>query len=253
MTLLDILQKNKKDIIFFDIETTGLNVDSDRIVELAAIKYTADEGMMVKHETIDLLLNPEIQISTEASAIHGFTNEGLKDKPTFKDYSTMLFCFFSKNNPIIAGFNHVAFDIPLLVNEFARAGLEFQGTHFVDILNIFKIKERRTLEDTYRFYLKSDMEYAHNALADTTATIEVFLKQIEIYNLGETIDDLQAASGLEGLVDFAGKLKKDGDDIVYNFGKNAGKKVLDYPDYAKWMLANDFPEDTKRHLRKITK
>lgn len=248
--------KTDKPLIFFDLETTGLDVSKDRIVEIAVVKIIGNE----EHGVMNNLLNPGIPISLEATAIHGITNEMVKDKPTFKDMVVDYYNVFSGCD--LAGFNQVSFDVPILSEEFARCGYMFpdQDTKFVDVKTIFHKKEERTLSAAVKFYCNkvyaNGHTDAHNALADVKATIDVFKSMKSIYmDLPNTTEELHnyCFEGRE-LVDFAGKLtKNEQGEIIFNFGKYFGKnkRVVDDLAYAKWMLNADFPSNTKWHLERI--
>lgn len=240
--------KLSRPVCVFDLETTGVNTSKDRIVELAIIKLFPDGERIEKHS----YLNPEMPIPAEASAVHGITDEVVKDQPTFRQISKALLEFISDCD--FLGYNCLRFDVPLLVEEFYRAKLPhpFAGAKVIDAFRIFCRKEERTLSAALKFYCGEELEDAHSAHADTDATLRVLLGQLERYSdLGDEVDGLADFCGEEGLVDYSRKiLLKDG-VYLYNFGKHKGKPVTEEIGYAKWMLKGDFPEDTKAHLQRI--
>lgn len=242
------------DLCVFDIESTGLDISEDRIVELSILKITPDG----KEESLTLRLNPEIPISKESSEIHGIMLEDVKDCPTFKEASEQIAAFIGTAD--LAGFNSNKFDIPLLAEEFLRAEHDFDmcNRKFVDVQNIFHKMEQRTLVAAYRFYCDKDLTDAHSADADVKATFEVLKAQLEKYkDLENNIDFLAEFSSNDKLrrADFAGRLvrNKKG-EIIYNFGKHKGKTVEDVhkteAGYYGWMMNGNFPRYTKSVLKK---
>jgi DNA polymerase-3 subunit epsilon len=240
--------KLSRPLIVFDLETTGVNTSKDRIVELAIIKLFPN-GERIEKQT---LLNPGIPIPAEASAVHGITDEAVKDKPSFRQISKSLLAFISGCD--FLGYNCIRFDVPLLIEEFYRTGLQhpFAEAKCIDAFRIFCRKEERTLSAALKFYCREELKEAHSAHADTDATLRVLLGQLEHYDdLCKEVEGLSGYCQEEGFVDYNQKiLLKDG-EYLYNFGKHKGRRVLDETTYAQWMLKNDFPEDTKAHLRKI--
>lgn len=258
--------KIKRPIIFFDLETTGINVASDRIVEISLIKIFPN----LEEERKTILVNPEIPIPQEVIEIHGITNEDVKDKPTFKEIAKSLAKFFEGSD--ISGFNCNKFDVPLLVEEFLRVGVEFDiNKHkVIDVQTIFHKMEKRTLAAAYKFYCDKELINAHSAEADTEATFEVLKAQLERYdgtdyidNKGNAekidwtdVDNLSKFSSLALHVDFAGRIvfNNKGEE-VFNFGKHKGKRVVDIlknePSYYNWMMNGDFPLYTKKILTNI--
>ncbi|MDB5032380.1 3'-5' exonuclease [Mucilaginibacter sp.] len=255
-------------LAFFDLEATGINIGADRIVEISVIKLHPDGSEDVKTWRI----NPEMPIPIESSLIHGIYDEHIKDEPTFKAIAPLVAQFI--DNSDLAGFNSNKFDIPMLMEEFLRAGVLFDldNRHFVDVQNIFHQMEQRTLKAAYQFYCSKDIINAHSAEADTRATMEVLLAQIERYENQEWEDkkgnkSIPVVNHVEGLhkftnlnrpVDFAGRLAfNDEGEEVFNFGKHKGKKVEDIfnvePSYYSWMMQGDFPLYTKRKLEGIYK
>lgn len=256
----------KRPIIFFDLETTGINVASDKIVEISLIKIYPN----LEEERKTFLVNPEIPIPEEVIAIHGITNEDVKDKPTFKEIAKNLVKFFEGSD--IGGFNCNKFDVPLLVEEFLRVGVEFdiQRHNIIDVQTIFHKMEKRTLAAAYKFYCKKDLVNAHSAEADTEATYEVFKAQLEMYDGQKYVDnrgnveevdwtDVEALSKFSAqanFVDFAGRIVfNDKGEEVFNFGKHKGKKVTEIlekePSYYNWIMNGDFPLFTKKILTNI--
>lgn len=237
-------------IVFLDLETTGTDLVADRVVQICLLKMLPDSS----EEARTRLINPGIPIPKEATDIHGITGADVKDQPRFRDIANALYDFLGGCD--LAGYNSNAFDIPFLVEEFARCGIEFpqEGTRLIDVCTIFKRKEERTLSAAYKFYCGKILEHAHNAEADVRATYEVFRAQQERYNdIGAlTIEQLHTFCLPGNMVDFARYLVRNNKgEIVFNFGKYKGKPVAQHPDYARWMLENDFPEGTKRVLRKV--
>ncbi len=256
----------KKPIAFFDIESTGVNVASDRIVEISVLKINPDNTEEIKTKRI----NPGIPIPIESSLIHGIYDEDIKDEPSFKQIAKGLATFL--DNCDLAGYNSNKFDIPLLMEEFLRAEVDFDISKrkFVDVQNIFHQMEQRTLKAAYRFYCNKELENAHSAEADIRATYEVLLGQIERYADAEHIDkkgnvtkpvvnDVEALhqfTQLQKNVDFAGTLVYNDQGVeVFNFGKHKGKPVADVfkaePSYYDWMMNGVFPLYTKKKLTEL--
>lgn len=234
-------------IIFFDLETTGTNITRDRIVELSYLKIYPDGTKDEKCRRI----NPEMHIPEASTAVHHITDQDVADAPTFRQISKALLEIFDGCD--IAGYNSNKFDVPLLMEEFSRAGLTFEiaGRRFIDVQNIFHKMEQRTLVAAYRFYCGGDLENAHSAMADTRATYEVLLGQLERYpDLQNDVDYLARFSASGRNVDLAGRIVlDDNDDEVFNFGKHKGHKVKDVlrrePSFFDWMMQGDFPKNTK--------
>jgi DNA polymerase-3 subunit epsilon len=243
----------KNPIVFFDLETTGINIVTDRIVEISILKVLVDG----REESKTFKVNPEMPIPPQTTAIHGITDEDVKDCPTFKELAKTLANFMDKCD--IGGFNSNKFDIPLLAEEFLRAGVEidFSKRKFVDVQTIFHKMEKRTLEAAYRFYCDKSLENAHSAHADTMATYEVLKAQLERYpDLKNDIDFLSEFSSHNKNVDFAGRIIfNEKNEEVFNFGKYKGRKVEDVFDtdtgYYGWMMNGDFPLHTKNVLTAI--
>lgn len=234
-------------IIFFDLETTGTNIMRDRIVELSVIKVYPDGTEESKTRRI----NPEMHIPEASTAVHRISDEDVKDCPTFRQIAKSLHSYFEGCD--IAGYNSNKFDVPLLIEEFARAGLNFDvnGRKFVDVQNIFHKMEQRTLVAAYRFYCGKELEDAHSALADTRATYEVLLGQLDRYSeLENNVDALSEFSRSGRSLDLAGRiLLDDNEQAVFGFGKHKGMKVKEVfsrePSFYFWMMQGDFPKNTK--------
>ena len=244
----------KRPLAIFDLETTGLNITKDRIVEIAVIKINVDGS----EENFCKRVNPEIPIPLETSLIHGIYDEDVKDLDNFASIADELVDFLGDAD--LGGYNSNRFDIPVLSEELLRVGNNFDVSNrkFVDVQNIFHKMEQRTLAAAYQFYCHKTIENAHNALADTTATWEVLKAQLERYeNLEGDIDFLSNFSKGSNLnlIDFAGRLAyNENGDAIYNFGKNKGKLIEDIaksePGYYGWMLDADFPLNTKQCLKR---
>lgn len=245
----------ERPLVIFDLEATGLNISIDRIVEIAMIKVNVDGS----EESFTARVNPEKTIPPEVIAIHGITNEDVKDCPTFKDLVPKITAFIVDSD--LGGYNSSKFDIPLLAEELLRAGSDFDMANrkFVDVQNIFHKKEQRTLAAAYQFYCQSEIENAHNALADTEATWNVLKAQLEKYpDLESNVEFLADFSkyGNLNILDFAGRLAiNEEGDAVYNFGKHKGKTIkqidAEEPGYYGWFVgeATDFPKYTKLKLK----
>jgi DNA polymerase-3 subunit epsilon len=239
----------KKPIAFFDLETTGVSVSKDRIVSIAVRKIMPDGSQESKYA----LINPEMPIPADATAIHGITDEMVKDKPTFKKISKSLYDFFKDCD--LAGFNIVFFDLPMISQHFSLCDLSFPypETKLVDSCLLFKLKESRTLSAAYKFYCAKEMKDAHNAQADVDASIEILEGQMKMYNM--SIDEVADFCKTDNRVDLAGRiiLDKNG-DYVYNFGRSKGKRVKDDITFAQWMLAQEFvTKNTKSVVSMILK
>ena len=244
----------KNPIVFFDLETTGVNINVDRIIELCYIKLYPNGN----EESMSMRINPEMHIPESSSAIHGITDEDVKDCPTFKQVAANLEKTFKGCD--LAGFNSNRFDIPLLVEEFLRVGidLDLSKRKFVDVQNIYHKLEKRTLVAAYKFYCNKNLEDAHSALADTKATLEVLEAQLDHYpnELKNDIDFLAEFSKMTDNVDFAGRIVyNENHNEVFNFGKYKGQKVSDVfrtdPGYYSWMMKGDFALNTKQIITKI--
>jgi DNA polymerase III subunit epsilon len=235
-----------------DLETTGINLGSDRIVEIAIVKIHPDGKRLVKRK----LLNPEYPISAISVEMHGITNEMVKDAPTFRMVANEIRQFLE--NCDLAGYNSNRFDIPLLAEEFLRVGLDFDFSNrkLIDVQKIFHMMEQRTLGAAYKFYCNKTLESAHSAEADATATLDILQAQIEKYpQLGTNIDTILTCIGEDNIVDFARRMVMENGVEVFNFGKHKGRCVADVlkaePQYYDWMMKGDFPMHTKQKLTEI--
>lgn len=253
--------KTDKPLIFFDLETTGTELTS-RIIQIAAIKFIPVNGLMnfsVWDSVLKLLVNPGTHIPEDATAIHGITDEMIKEAPQFEDLLPQVRDFFIDCD--IAGFNILNFDVPVLAEHFAECGSDFPfpGTRFIDASVIIRKNFPRTLAAAYYTYTGDDMStvfQAHDALDDSKATLQVLGYQISKHYQDKTdIETLQKDS-LDGrvIIDPAGKFSRDKDgDIIFTFGSNKDKKVSTNPGMLSWMLMKDFPKTTKNIIRAIQK
>lgn len=259
----------KKDIVFLDIEATGLNVVRDRIVQLAMIKYFADGRAP---EERDYLINPGIPISEEAMAVHGITPTDVARKPSFVQLAQEIYDFVGQSD--IGGYRSNQYDIPMLMEEFHRAGLEFEldGRQLVDVQRIFYKMEPRTLEAAHRFYCGSEMQGAHDALSDVRATIAVLDGQLKMYSDRNYVQDGQVTEAPVNsdptslhnftndlrMVDATQKMRYDQHGVpVFNFGKYQGRPVaktlVEDKQYYNWMLNKEFSAQVKQTIRKLVK
>lgn len=244
----------KKPLVFFDIESTGLDVSKDRIVEISAVKLNPDGTAETKTRRI----NPEMPIPPEAQAIHHITDEDVKDAPKFKEVAKSLAAWMEGCD--VAGYNFLKFDIPLLEEEFLRCGVsfDFRKRKMIDVQNIFHKMEQRTLSAAYKFYCHADLESAHSAEADTVATMEVLKAQLDKYSdtLQNDVAMLAEFSTRTHNLDYAGRIVlNDKDQAVFNFGKYKGRLVVDVLEqdhgYFSWIEQSDFTLDTKKVLTDI--
>lgn len=244
----------KRPIIFFDLETTGTDTARDRIVEISLVKISPDGEETIKTRRI----NPQMPIPTEATAIHHITDDDVKDCPTFKQIAKSLKAFMEGCD--FGGFNSNRFDLPVLVEEFLRAGvdIDFRKRKYIDVQNIFHKKEERTLVAAYRFYCGKELgDAAHGAEADTLATYQVLLSQLDRYeDLQNDVDFLAEYSSRGQTADFAGRIGyNDKGEEVFTFGKYKGQSVAKTfeaePSYYDWMMKGDFPEYTKKIITEI--
>jgi DNA polymerase-3 subunit epsilon len=255
-----------KPLAFFDLETTGTQVATDRIVQIAVLKVNPDGSQ----ENINQIINPEMDIPEEVTQIHGIGDLDVIGQPTFADFAPKLNTFL--DNCDLAGYNAIRFDIPLMVEEFLRVGIDFDlmGRRFVDVQNIFHKMEPRTLKAAYKFYCDKPLEDAHDAAADTKATYEVLLSQLEMYKDSEFVDNdgkvsipvvndvakLHSFSTVTRNVDLMGHIIfNDKQQEVFNFGKYKGRPVEEVfrkePPYYDWMMRSQFPESTKKVIKAI--
>ncbi len=245
--------KLKNPIIFFDLETTGMDIVKDRIVELSYLKIYPDG----REESRTWRINPEMPISPESMAVHGISDDDVKDAPTFQQISQSLANQFEGCD--FAGFNSNKFDIPLLAEEFLRTNVDFdlKKRKFVDVMIIFMKMEQRNLSAAYRFYCNKDLDNAHSAEADTRATYEVLQAQLERYKeLENDVDSLSSFSAHTRNVDYLGRIIYNDQDVeVINFGKYKGMPVEEVlekdPGYYGWIMNADFPLYTKKVLTNI--
>ncbi len=244
----------KNPLIFFDLETTGINVSADRIVEISMIKLTPGGEKIVKTRRV----NPGMHIPEEATAVHHISDDDVKNEPTFKEIARSLAAFIEGCD--FAGFNSNKFDVPMLAEEFIRAGVDvdFSSRRFIDVQTIFHKMEQRTLVAAYKFYCDKDLTEAHSAAADTMATYEVLKAQLDRYPemLKNDVAFLSEFSSHTRNVDFAGRVVYDDSGAeVFNFGKHKGRRVEEVfakePSYYNWMMDGDFPEYTKRVITRI--
>jgi DNA polymerase-3 subunit epsilon len=259
-----------RDLCFFDVEATGLNVIRDRIVQIAIVKYFKKDK---EPEELTMMINPGIPISQEAMEVHGITPKMLSNKPTFQQVAQKLYDFIG--NADLAGYNSNRFDIPMLMEEFARVGLEFDVSRrrLIDVQRIFYKMEPRTLRAALKFYCGKEIENAHDALADVQATIDVFKGQLERYQDIDLVDedgnrvekpiknDMQVLHDFTSdlkTIDATQRLKYDANGVVvFNFGKYAGKPVAEtlYRDrqYYNWILNKEFSSQVKQIVKKLVK
>ena len=235
-------------ICFFDLETTGAKVGKDRIVEIAILRVDIDKTESQKVWRI----NPEMEISIQATQVHGITNKMIKSEPNFAYYSDEIYQFITDCD--LSGFNAIKFDIPILVEELIRANIQFDFTdvRMIDTQVIYHKKEPRNLSAALKYYCDKDLENAHSALDDTIAAYEVFKAQLDKYDdLVPDMDFLNEYSKRNNNLDFAGKIRLDSDnDATFAFGKYTGQKVVDVfkidQGYYSWIMKGDFPEYTKK-------
>ena len=255
-----------KDIVFFDLEATGLNVITDRIVQIALVKLYADGR---EAEEMEMKINPTVPVSAEAAAVHGLTNDMLKNEPTFAAVAQKLFDFIADAD--LGGYNSNRYDVPLLQEEFFRAGLylDTANRRLIDAQQIFYLMEPRTLSAALKFYAGKEMTDAHDALADVRATVDVFRGQVKHY-AGATytkedgsqimpFTDMDAVADFckdDRFLDATRRLKRGPNgQPLFNFGKHAGKPVAEVfakePSYLKWILDKDFSTEVKSLVRAI--
>ncbi|MGE5355242.1 MAG: exonuclease domain-containing protein [Deltaproteobacteria bacterium] len=260
----------KNDLVFIDLETTGLNVLRDRIIQIGLIKYTKQKA---DPKELEMLINPGIPISEESIKVHGITPADIRNKPSFIEVAEKIYSFIG--NADLAGYNSNRFDIPMLIEEFARAGYDFdiEKRKLVDVQRLFYKMEPRTLSAAYKFYLNKDLEEAHDALSDVRATAEILKGQIEMYagkdytDQDGTIIEKPVTNDINALhqftndlniIDVTQRLKLDSNgEIVFNFGKYIGKQVAETlakdKQYYNWILEKDFSYQVKKIVKKIVK
>jgi len=253
-------------LVFFDLETTGLTIGIDKIVEICMLKVMPDNTTVTK----TLLINPQMHIPELVSELHGIYDKDVADKPTFKEVATEIRNFIKGCD--LAGYNVQKFDVPLLLEEFLRIGMDvdMRGTRLVDVQNIFHRMEPRNLKAAYKFYCGEELENAHSAEADTVATYKVLLSQLKKYENTVVVDEndletipikndvalLSAFSTSNRNVDYAGHIVFDKNDVeVFNFGKHKGVSVeavfAKEPPYYDWIMKADFPLYTKKIVSNI--
>jgi len=242
----------QKPLAFIDLETTGINPGIDRIVEIAIVKILTDGTKSIKRK----LINPGMPIPKGASDVHGITDDMVKDAPSFKQVAQELKQMLDGCD--LAGYNSNRFDIPLLMEEFLRAEVDFdmKSRKLLDVQNIFHKMEPRTLSAAYKFYCSKNLDGAHGAEVDAAATHEILEAQIERYpELGNNIDSVLKVIGEDQIVDFARRFIMENGIEVFNFGKFKGRPVADVlrsePQYYDWMMKGDFPQHTKQKLTEI--
>lgn len=239
-------------IAVLDLETTGTNLATDRIVEIAVVRIGADGGRTVKRK----LIHPEMKIPEASTKVHGITDEMVRDAPTFRAVANEFKQFIEGCD--LAGYNSNRFDWPLLMEEFLRAGmtLDLTAHRMLDVQKIFHAMEPRTLSAAYKFYCNKTLEEAHSAEADAQATWEILGAQVERYpQIGNTVDSIIQYLGDEPIVDFARRFIFENGTEVFNFGKHKGRPVADVlkqePQYYDWMMKGEFPMHTKQKLTEI--
>ncbi|MBO4665961.1 MAG: 3'-5' exonuclease [Paludibacteraceae bacterium] len=251
-----------KPLVFFDLETTGVNIASDRIVELSYHKLFPDgssesKTWRVKPVVTKNGVEEQMHIPAEASAVHGIYDEDLKDCPTFRQIAADVAQVLEGCD--LAGYNSAHFDLPLLAEEFARTEvvIDLKRMKMVDVFTIFTKNEPRNLTAAYKFYCGKDLKDAHSADADTMATYEVLMAQLERYDIPTSVEGLaEYTQGKQQFADFAGRIYLDENGVeCFNFGKYRGQRVIDVfrhdTGYYGWLTAGDFPEYTKRVFTRI--
>ncbi len=239
-------------ICFIDLETTGINVSTDKIVEIAIVKIMPDGTKQSKRK----LVNPEMAIPKAAIEIHGISDEMVKEAPSFKQIANEIKQFIELSD--LAGYNSNRFDIPMLNEEFLRAGIsvDIESRKLLDVQKVYHMMEQRTLSAAYKFYCNKNLEDAHSAEADATATWEVLEAQLEKYpQMGSTVDAVVKFTGEDQIIDFARRFIFENGVEVFNFGKHKGKPVSqvlkEEPQYYDWMMKGDFALHTKQKLTEL--
>ena len=242
-----MILKLKKPLCFFDLETTGLDREKDRIIEISIIKVFPDGT----HDTKERLINPGVSISPEATEIHGITNEMVKDEPTFDEIAEGFADYIKGCD--LAGFNSNYFDVPFLLQSFERAGIydAFEGCELLDVMNIYRNFNRRTLADAFKQYVGGAFD-AHNAEADVVATLQVLVGIMQEHDLNEmSIEELAQLGSSGKRADVMGKMSfNDKGELLWNFGKHKGIPVKNEMGYVNWFLSSDFPQESKNFLKK---
>lgn len=240
-------------IIFFDLETTGIDICNDRVVEISILKVHPNGDEECKTRRI----NPEMPIPAAASAVHGIYDKDVEGESKFRDIAKSLAKIFAGCD--IAGYNSNKFDIPMLGEEFMRAGvdIDLKRHKSVDVQTVFHKMEQRTLSAAYRFYCDKELEGAHSAEADTKATYHILMSQLDRYSeLENSIDFLSEFTTRDNSVDYAGRIIYDEKGVeVFGFGKHRGKSVVEVfrsePSYYAWMMNGDFPLYTKKVITRL--
>jgi DNA polymerase-3 subunit epsilon len=242
----------KKPLAVIDLETTGTNLGTDRIIEIAIVKLLPDGNQVVKRK----IINPQIPIPRVVSELHGITDEMVRDAPVFKQVAQELRQILDGCD--LAGYNSNRFDIPMLMEEFLRAGVDFdmKNRKLIDVQKIFHLMEQRTLSAAYKFYCNKIHDGAHSAEADAVATLEILNAQLLRYpDLGNTVDSVLKIIGEEIIVDLARRFTIENGIEIFNFGKHKGRPICDVlkaePQYYDWMMKGDFPMHTKQKLTEI--
>jgi DNA polymerase III subunit epsilon len=243
----------RKPLVIIDLETTGVSIATDRIVEISGLKVMPGGAQ----EWLTMRLNPGIPISPEATRIHGITDADVANEPHFKDVAKRIAAFLEGCD--LAGFNSMKFDIPILCEEFLRVNVDFNPARhrYVDVQVIYHKKEQRTLAAAYKFYCDRELENAHSAEADAAATYEILKAQLDRYpDLENDIEKLSSYSSFNNNADLAGRIVFNEQGLeVFNFGKHKGKPVeqvlKEEPSYYSWMMNGDFPLNTKQVLTAI--
>lgn len=242
----------KKPLAVIDLETTGTNLGTDRIIEVAIVKLLPDGNQVVKRK----IINPQMPIPRSVTELVGITDEMVKDAPTFKQVAHEIRQVLDGCD--LAGYNSNRFDIPMLMEEFLRAEVDFdmRNRKLIDVQKIFHLMEQRTLSAAYKFYCNKIHNDAHSAEADAVATLEIFHAQLERYpDLGSTVDSVLKVIGEEVIVDLARRFTLENGIEIFNFGKHKGRPICDVlkaePQYYDWMMKGDFPMHTKQKLTEI--
>ncbi len=242
---MSIIKLNRP-MVFFDTETTGLDVTKDLIIEISTLKIFPDN----KKEVWTQLINPGIPIPSASTKIHGIKDEDVSGKPSFAEVGNQISKIFLDSD--IGGYNVIAYDYPLLKNEFIRNSIELpfpQDLKIVDPQVIYKKNERRDLTSALKFYCDKTLEDAHSAEADTIASFQVFEEQIKKYSLSHNIEELHNYCIIENKKPHF--ILNENDEYIFNFGKNSGKKAIGEKNYLRWMMSGEFPEETKNICKKI--
>ena len=247
-----MLSQLNRAICFIDLETTAINVSTDTIVEIAIVKILPDGTKQVKRK----LVNPEMPIPKASSDVHGISDEMVKDAPSFKQIANEVKQFIDASD--LAGYNSNRFDIPMLNEEFLRAGIsaDIENRKLLDVQKVFHMMEQRTLTAAYKFYCNKNLEDAHSAEVDATATWEILEAQLEKYpQIGNSVESIVKFTGEDQIIDFARRFVFENGVEVFNFGKHKGKPVTqvlkEEPQYYDWMMKGDFALHTKQKLTEI--